>query len=77
MPKCEIFDRSDFHNFYTMKGDIRIKIICLKIFKGLLRAAKFLTRMLSLFFCVNLPRKALWCINHENLNQGNLTLGHL
>ena len=34
MPKCEIFDRSDFHDFYPIKslreGDFRVKIKCLK-----------------------------------------------
>ncbi len=32
MPKCEIFDRSDFHDFYTIKslweGDFGVKIKC-------------------------------------------------
>ncbi len=53
MPKCEIFDRSDFHDFYTIKslweGDFGVKIKCFKkIFRGSFGAAKFLTRMLSL-----------------------------
>ena len=54
MPKREIFDRSDFPDFYTMKslrvGDFGVKIKkILKIFRGSFRGAKFLTRMLSLF----------------------------
>ncbi len=32
VPKCEIFDRSDFHDFYTIKflweGDFGVKIKC-------------------------------------------------
>ncbi len=51
MPKCEIFDASDFDNFYTIKslwdGDFGVKIKIL-IFRGLYGAAKFLTHMLSL-----------------------------
>jgi hypothetical protein len=53
--KCEIFDRSDFPDFYTIKslrvGDfgVKIKKNCLKIFRGSFRGAKFLTRMLRLF----------------------------
>ncbi len=54
VPKREIFDRSDFPDFYTIKslrvGDFGVKIIKnLKIFRGSFRGAKFLTRMLSLF----------------------------
>jgi hypothetical protein len=54
VPKREIFDRSDFPDFYTMKslrvGDFGVKIkIFLKIFRGSFRGAKFLTRMLSVF----------------------------
>ncbi len=54
MPKCEIFDRSDFLDFYTIKslrvGGFGVKIKnFLKIFRGSFRGAKFLTRMLSLF----------------------------
>ena len=55
MPKREIFDRSDFPDFYTIKsplrvGDFGVKIKKnLKIFRGAFRGAKFLTRMLSLF----------------------------
>ncbi len=34
VPKCEIFDRSDFHDFYPMKslweGDFGVKIKCFK-----------------------------------------------
>ncbi len=55
MPKREIFDRSDFPDFYTMKslrvGDfgVKIKKKFFKIFRGSCRGAKFLMRMLSLF----------------------------
>ena len=54
VPKREIFDRSDFPDFYTIKplrvGDFGVKIKkILKIFRGSFRGAKFLTRMLSLF----------------------------
>ncbi len=54
MPKREIFDRSDFPDFYTIKslrvGDFGVKIKKnLKIFRGSFRGAKFLTHMLSLF----------------------------
>ncbi len=53
VPKREIFDRSDFTDFYTIKplrvGDFGVKIKFLKIFRGSFRGAKFLTRMLSLF----------------------------
>ncbi len=53
VPKCEIFDRSDFHDFYPIKSlwedDFAVKIKCLKkIFRGSFGATKFLTRMLSL-----------------------------
>ncbi len=48
---CEIFYRSDFHDFYTIKslreGDFGLKIF-LKIFSGSFGSAKFLTRMISL-----------------------------
>ncbi len=55
MPKREIFDRSDFPDFYTMKslreGDfgVKMKKKMLKIFRGSFRGAKFLTHMLSVF----------------------------
>ncbi len=54
VPKREIFDRSDFPDFYTIKslrvGDFGVKIkLKLKLFRGSFRGAKFLTRMLSLF----------------------------
>ncbi len=53
MPKREIFDRSDFPDFYTMKslrvGDFGVKKKFLQIFRGSFRGAKFLTRMLSVF----------------------------
>ncbi len=46
MPKCEIFDRSDFPDFYTIKslrvGDFGVKIEnLLKIFRGSFKGAKF------------------------------------
>ncbi len=52
VPKREIFDRSDFPDFYTIKslrvGDFGVKIkIFFLIFRGSFRGAKFL--MLSLF----------------------------
>ncbi len=54
MPKCEIFDRSDFDDFYTIRslceGTLGFKKkFFIKIFRGSFRGAKFLTRMLSLF----------------------------
>jgi hypothetical protein len=54
VPKREIFDRSDFHDFYTKKslsvGDFGVKIKKIyKIFRGSVRGAKFLLRMLSVF----------------------------
>jgi hypothetical protein len=54
VPKHEIFDRSDFPDFYTIKslcvGDFGIKIKkFLQIFRSSFSGAKFLTRMLSLF----------------------------
>ena len=54
MPKREIFDRSDFPDFYTIKslrvGDLGVKIKNFnKIFGGSFRGAKLFTRMLSLF----------------------------
>ncbi len=53
MPKREIFDRSDFPDFYTIKslrvGDFGVKIKkILKIFRVSFRGAKFLMCMLSL-----------------------------
>ncbi len=53
MPKCEIFDNSDFDDFYTIKslwgGDFWVKIkVFFVIFRGSFGAAKFLTRMLRL-----------------------------
>ncbi len=66
MPKCEIFDRSDFHGFYPIKslweGDFGVKIKSLKkIFSGSFGAAKCLTRMLSLIlrkdFFLSLEKK--------------------
>ncbi len=54
VPKREIFDRSDFPDFYIMKslrvGDFGVKIKKnLQIFRGSFRGAKFLARMLSVF----------------------------
>jgi hypothetical protein len=54
VPKREILDRSYFPDFYTIKSlrvgvfGVKIKKF-VKIFRGLFRGAKFLTRMLSLF----------------------------
>ncbi len=54
VPKREIFDRSDFPDFYTIKslcvGDFGVKIKkCQTIIRGSFEGAKFLTRMLSVF----------------------------
>jgi hypothetical protein len=54
VPKCEIFDRSDFDDLYTIKPLCErdfgvLKNFFIKIFVGSFRGAKFLTRMLSLF----------------------------
>ena len=54
VPKREIFDRSDFPDFYTIKtlrvGNFGVKIKKnYKIFRGSFRGAKFLMRMLSVF----------------------------
>jgi hypothetical protein len=51
VPKCEIFDHSDFDDFYTIKslwgGDLWVKIkVFFLIFRGSFGAVKFLTRML-------------------------------
>jgi hypothetical protein len=54
VPKCEIFDRSDFPDFYTIKSSWVVNLV-VKIkkinstFLGSFRGAKFLMRMLSLF----------------------------
>ncbi len=67
MPKCEIFDRLDFCDFYTIKslwvGEFGAKI---KYFLNLefnLGARPFLTRMLSLILRTNFfvvwPKKFL------------------
>ncbi len=69
MPKREIFDRSDFPDFYTIKslrvGDFGVTKKNVKIFQGSLRGAKFLTRMLSLFlrrfFSKFWPIKKFFC----------------
>jgi hypothetical protein len=66
VPKREIFDRSDYPDFYTIKslrvGDFGVKI---KKFKKIFRGAKFLTRMLSLFlrrfFSKFWPKKKFVC----------------
>jgi hypothetical protein len=54
VPKREIFDRSDFPDFYIIKslcgGDFGVKIkFFTKIIRGSFGGAKFLTRMLSVF----------------------------
>jgi hypothetical protein len=50
VPKCEIFDRSDFADFYTIKsswvGDLVVKILTYYLnFEGA-KPHQFLTRML-------------------------------
>ncbi len=57
MPKREIFDRSDFPDFYTIKyvsvGDFGVKIKKkLKIFRGAFRGAKFLPVYIVVFFLI-------------------------
>ncbi len=46
VPKCEIFDRSDFPDFYTSLrvGDFGVKIK--NLLKTIFRGEKFLTRIL-------------------------------
>ncbi len=61
MPKREIFDRSDFPDFYTIKslrvGDFGVKIKNIKkIFRGSFRGAKFLMHILSLFLRSFFPK---------------------
>jgi hypothetical protein len=52
LPKCEIFNRSDFHDFYTIKpfwvGDFVAKIYC-ELFTLIFGGARdqFLTRTLN------------------------------
>ncbi len=70
MPKCEIFDRSDFHDFCTLKsqqeGDFRVKIKKIyKIVRGSFGAAKFLTHMLCLILRSAVPSK-----HAEHTHQG-------
>jgi hypothetical protein len=53
VPKCDIFDRSDFHDFYTIKslweGNFGVNIKkMIFIFRGSFGAAKFLMHILSL-----------------------------
>ncbi len=58
VPKLEIFDPSDFHDFYTIKslreGDFGDKI---KIFWSFFGAATFLMRMLCLLLRSAVPSK--------------------
>jgi hypothetical protein len=69
VPKCEIFHRSDFNDFYTMKslweGDFGVKIKKIIIFRGSFGAAKFLTHMLSLILRSAVPSK-----HAEHTHQG-------
>ena len=70
VPKCEIFDRSDFRDFYTIKsrreGDFGVKIKKFKqIFRGPFGAAKFLMRMLSIILRSAFPSK-----HAEHTHQG-------
>ncbi len=52
MSKCEIFDRSDFNDFNTIKsvweGDFGVKVNSFFIFRDSYGAVKFLTHMLRL-----------------------------
>ncbi len=70
VPKCEIFDRSEFPDFYTIKsrreGDFGVKIKKFKnIFRGPFGAAKFLMRMLSIILRSAFPSK-----HAEHTHQG-------
>ncbi len=70
VPKCEIFDSSDFHDFYTIKslreGDIGVQIKKFKqIFRSSFGAAKFLMRMLSIILRSTVPSK-----HAEHTHQG-------
>ncbi len=70
VPKCEIFDRSDFPDFYTIKsqreGDFGVKIKNFKqIFRGPFGAMKFLMRMLSIILRSAFPSK-----HAEHTHQG-------
>ena len=66
VPKCEIFDHSDFPDFYTIKsrreGDFGVKI---KKFRGPFGAAKFLMRILSIILRSAFPSK-----HAEHTHQG-------
>ncbi len=63
VPKYEIFDRWDFHDFYTIKSleksdfGVKTKKNLTKIFRGSFWAAKFLMRMLSLILRSTVPSK--------------------
>ncbi len=70
VPKCEIFDRSDFPDFYTIKsrreGDFgENKKNFKQIFRGPFGAAKFLMRMLSIILRSAFPSK-----HAEHTHQG-------
>jgi hypothetical protein len=64
VPKCEIFDRSDFHDFsdfYTIKslweGNFEDTKNILEVFRGSFGAAKFPMCMLSLILRSTVPSK--------------------
>ncbi len=68
MPKCEIFDRSDFPDFYTIKsswvGDLEVKKNSqhFRVHLGV-QSSLILTRMLSLFlrrFFLSLGQKNIF-----------------
>ncbi len=79
MPKREIFDRSDFPDFYTINslrvGDFGVKIKKFyKEIEGAFRGATFLTRMLSLFlrrFCFQVLTK--YCSPRRSICFGGIS----
>jgi hypothetical protein len=72
--KCEIFDHSDFHDFYTIKSlrksDFGVKTKNVKkILRGPFWATKVLMRMLSLILRSAVPSK-----HAEHMQQGLMCL---
>jgi hypothetical protein len=70
VPQCEIFNHSDFHDFYTIKsiwnGNLVVKIKkFIQIFRGPFRAVKFLTHILSLILRSTVPSKHAEHIHQE------------
>ena len=66
VPKREIFDGSDFPDFYTIKslrvGDFRVKIKkFLKIFRVSFRGAKFLMRIFKAVFFLSWGQNFFFC----------------